>query len=213
VKKAAFTPLTWLMLSSAAALLLLGLLAVRMLAPRVNAAPALPATGLSADIVIPPRNTLAADFRLRDQNNQPVSISALRGKVVAITFLDSHCKQACPLEADQLARVQRALGHAAGMSLLVVSVAPATDTPESEKAFASEHGWSGDWHWLVGSPDRLAAVWKAYSIEVQPSRDDILHSSVLYLVDKSGYVRAGFATGLDSDRVTRDVRILLIQSG
>jgi len=211
VKTNPAAPLMWLMLSSAVALLLLGLLAVRVLTPRAAAA-ALPSTGLSADIVIPPKDRPAADFSLRDQDNQMVSISALRGKVLAVTFLDSHCKQACPLEADQLARVQRALGHGAAMSLLVVSVAPLTDTPQSEKAFASEHGWSGDWHWLVGSPGQLAAVWKAYSIEVQPSPDDILHSTVLYLVDKSGYVRAGFAAGLQPARVTRDVRILMAQS-
>jgi len=91
----------------------------------------------------------------------------------------------------------------------VVSVAPATDTPASERAFAATHRWSGDWHWLVGPPDQLASVWKAYSIAVQNAPDNVLHSSVLYLVDRDGYERAGWAAGLQPDLVTHDVRLLL----
>jgi cytochrome oxidase Cu insertion factor (SCO1/SenC/PrrC family) len=104
--------------------------------------------------------------------------------------------------------VQRTLGSTLRLSLLVVSVAPATDTPASERAFAAAHHWTGDWHWLMGSPDQLAAVWKAYSIGVQNAPDDILHSMVLYLVDRDGYERAGWAAGLDPDRLVRDVRLL-----
>ena len=130
---------------------------------------------------------------------------------MAITFLDSHCRQQCPLEADQLAQVQRLLGKNVPLSLLVVSVAPETDTVASEQAFAAAHGWNGDWHWVSGSADQLAPVWKAYSIAVQPSPEDILHSSILYLVDKGGYMRAGFAAGLEPSRVAQDVRILAAQ--
>ena len=163
-----------------------------------------------ADIVIPPKTNPAPDFDLHDQAGRPVSIAALRGRVLAITFLDSHCKQLCPLEADQLAEVQRLVGSLP-LSLLVVSVAPATDTPASESAFALEHHWTGDWRWAAGTSQQLAGVWSAYSIAVQPSRDDILHSSVLYLVDKQGYERAGFASGIDPTRVARDLRLLAVE--
>jgi cytochrome oxidase Cu insertion factor (SCO1/SenC/PrrC family) len=98
------------------------------------------------------------------------------------------------------------------MTLLVVSVAPATDTPDSERAFASLHHWTGDWHWLTGSGDQLAAVWKAYSIAVQNAPDNILHSSVVYLVDRQGYERAGWAAGLQPDLLTHDVRLLNAQA-
>lgn len=161
-----------------------------------------------ADIVIAPKSMVAPEFTLLDQSGRPISLAGLRGRVLAITFLDSHCKQLCPLEADQLGQVQRSLPGSVPVSLLVVSVAPATDTAESERSFAAEHHWSGDWHWLSGNQSQLAAVWKSYSVAVQPSPDDILHSAVLYLVDKKGYTRAGFASGLDPGRVARDLRLL-----
>lgn len=202
-------PITWLTFALLAAAVFVALLAQRALLGTRAAEPAVtPTPGIAADIVIPPGSMTAPDFSLRDQDGKAVSVSALRGHVLAITFLDSHCKQLCPLEAEQLAQAQRSLGSDANLSLLVVSVAPATDTPDSERAFAAAHHWSGDWHWLTGPPDQLASVWKAYSIAVQGTPDNILHSTVLYLVDKSGFQRAGWASGLQPDQLARDVRFL-----
>src|SRR6202158_5772893 len=188
-------PLTWLSLSALAAVLLLVLLLARVVAPQLAAtAGATPGpAGPPGALGLPPNSIPATDFTLSDQDGKPVSVSSLRGRVLAITFLDSHCKQLCPLEADQLAQAQKTLGTAAQLSLLVVSVAPTTDTPDSERAFAATHQWSGDWHWLQGTPDQLAAVWKAYSIAVEDTPDNVLHSTVLYLVDKNGFQRAGWA--------------------
>jgi cytochrome oxidase Cu insertion factor (SCO1/SenC/PrrC family) len=163
---------------------------------------------LAADIVVPANSMPAPELALRDQRSQPVAVSALRGRVVALTFLDSHCKQLCPIEADQLAQVQQTLGKSSPLSLVVVSVAPDTDTPDSARSFAATHGWAGDWHWLLGTEAQLAPVWHAYSIDVKPTTADILHSAVLYLIDKNGYVRAGFVSGLKPDVVARDVRLL-----
>lgn len=204
-------PLTWLSLSLAAALAAIGFAAwwlgtSHYTPSKVGGAANF--SGLRADIVIPSGAQAAPDFSLKDQNGQMVTVSGLKGKVVAITFLDSHCKQLCPIEADQLAQTQRALGTNSPMTLLVVSVAPATDTPDSEEKFAATHHWTGDWHWVSGTPDQLADVWKAYSIAVQNSPDDILHSSVVYLVDRNGYERAGWAAGLQPNVLTDDVRLL-----
>ena len=163
---------------------------------------------LAADIIVPANSMPAPELALRDQRSQPVAVSALRGRVVALTFLDSHCKQLCPIEADQLAQVQHTLGKSSPLSLVVVSVAPDTDTPDSARSFAATHGWAGDWHWLLGTEAQLAPVWHAYSIDVKPTTADILHSAVLYLIDKNGYVRAGFVSGLKPDVVARDVRLL-----
>jgi protein SCO1/2 len=202
-------PLTWLSLALLAAILLVALVAQRaLLGPRAAESALTPTPGFAADIVIPPGSMPAPDFSLRDQDGKAISVSALRGQVLAITFLDSHCQQLCPLEGEQLSQVQRSLGASSKLSLLVVSVAPVTDTPASARAFAAAHHWAGEWHWLMGTSDQLAAVWKAYSIAVQGTPDNILHSTVLYLVDKAGFQRAGWASGLQPDQLARDVRLL-----
>ncbi|HEX7525396.1 MAG TPA: hypothetical protein VF327_03765, partial [Gaiellaceae bacterium] len=45
----------------------------------------------------------APQFALRDQRGRVVSLSALRGRTVVLTFLDSLCRQACPVEGKLLA--------------------------------------------------------------------------------------------------------------
>jgi protein SCO1 len=189
-------------------LALAALLLIQLLSPHASSRTARAQPTLMADIVIPANSMPAPELGIRDQRGQPVSVRALRGRVVGITFLDSHCKQLCPIEADQLAQVQQTLGKQSPLSLVVVSVAPETDTPDSARTFAATHSWAGDWHWLLGTQAQLAPVWQAYSIDVKPATADILHSAVLYLMDKSGYTRAGFVSGLKPDVVARDVRIL-----
>ena len=60
-------------------------------------------------------NAPAVPFDLVDQHNQPVSLTSLRGKTVAITFLDPVCTSDCPLIAREFRQTDTMLG-AAGAS-------------------------------------------------------------------------------------------------
>src|SRR6202171_2678970 len=92
-------PLTWLSLSALAAIVFLVLLVAKGSPPlAATAGPTSAPSGLRADIVMPPNSMPTPDFTLSDQDGKPVSVAALRGRVLAITFLDSHCKQLCPLQ-------------------------------------------------------------------------------------------------------------------
>jgi protein SCO1/2 len=196
-------PLIWLLPAIVVAEIVL-LFAV----PRVlRHPPAQSAATLSADW-IPNSPVPAPDFQLADQNGRTMSLADLRGRVVALTFLNSHCTQYCPIIADQLGRIQHDLGPNTKMVLLVVSVAPAADTSASVRQFAVAHGWTGEWHWLMGSQDQLAQIWKAYDIGVQPLPSDIAHSIVLYLLDRRGYEQGAFAFGITPATLEKDVRLL-----
>ena len=46
-----------------------------------------------------PRGLRAPDFRLRDQDGQPIRMSDRRGKPVIVTFLYTTCRESCPLQA------------------------------------------------------------------------------------------------------------------
>lgn len=47
-------------------------------------------------------NGVAQDFQLTDQNGIMARLSNFRGRVVVLTFMDSLCKDVCPLTAAQL---------------------------------------------------------------------------------------------------------------
>src|SRR5258708_24328958 len=101
----------------------------------------------------------APAFALRDQEGRRVSLASFRGRPVVLTFLDSLCKSACPLEGRMLASAIRQVGGAGHPRLLVVSVDPAGDTPRSVGRALRKWGLPAVTVCLLGSRARLKAVW------------------------------------------------------
>jgi hypothetical protein len=57
-----------------------------------------------------PTIAAAPDFALISQDGAEVTLAALRGKVVALTFIYASCPDVCPMLTDKLARVQGRAG-------------------------------------------------------------------------------------------------------
>lgn len=133
----------------------------------------------------------APGFSLRDQAGQTVSLSALRGQVVLVTFMDPQCTNLCPIVGKELGLVESALPAAVRPVLLVVSVAPGR-TAADVSSFVSHVSWSPGWHWLLGNQSELQAVWARYHVAVVPSATDVGHDTVVYIVDPKGGLVAGY---------------------
>ena len=191
----------WLVALAAVAGTLIGVLLPRLL---ISPSPA----GLAGGLVMKAHSVPAPDFTLRDQRGAIISLADLRGRVIALTFLDTQCLDLCPLQASLLGSVQTDLGSNANFSVVVVSVRPEADTPSNIAKFASAHGLGGNFFWLNGSRPQLSAVWNSYGVGVQVANGALAHSSVIYLIDRSGYERVGFADVPDLASVESDVRIL-----
>jgi cytochrome oxidase Cu insertion factor (SCO1/SenC/PrrC family) len=174
--------------------------------PRLLAKPAAPAT-LSGGLIINP-SVPAPSFTLRDQQGAMVSPSALRGRVVALTFLDTQCLNLCPLQASLLGTVQSDLGSSAHFSVVIVSVHPEVDTPANIATFATAHGLKSGYYWLNGTKEQLTSVWNSYGVGVQVANGDLAHSSIIYLIDRNGAERIAFADVPDVAAVEGDVRFL-----
>jgi cytochrome oxidase Cu insertion factor (SCO1/SenC/PrrC family) len=179
---------------------------IGVLLPRLLVAPPVPI--LTGGVVMKAHSVPAPDFSLVDQRGATVSLSALRGNVLALTFLDTQCLNLCPLQASLLGTVQADLGSNSTFSVVVVSVKPEADTPSSIATFASAHGLGGHFYWLSGPRSQLSDVWNSYGVGVQVANGDLAHSSVIYLIDRSGFERVGFADVPDAAWVENDVRIL-----
>ncbi|HEY3727199.1 MAG TPA: SCO family protein [Solirubrobacteraceae bacterium] len=146
---------------------------------------------------------------LRDQSGRSFSLASLRGRTVVMEFFDSHCRQECPLAGRALAAAERLLPRARRPVLVVVSVNP-VDTPASARAAVRAWGLSrvAPWHWLMGTHARLAPVWAAYHIFVQPTKGDISHTEALYVIDRHGDERSGYLYPYLPGRVAHDLRVL-----
>lgn len=141
---------------------------------------------------------IAPDFRLSDQQGDPVSIARFRGRPVIVTFIDPLCRNLCPLEARILERAWGRLPAADRPAIVSVSVNQWGNARANLLQDVRKWGLRSDWHWAVGPGPALAKVWRAYQIGVQDvpktvagvTVHNIEHTEGSYFVDRSGHVRA-----------------------
>lgn len=160
----------------------------------------------------------APNFHLSDQNGHIVSLAAMKGKVVVLTFWYTRCPDMCPLSAGKVYQTLTSLGKQAGqVAVLAASVDPANDTPTSARQFGQVHQLASypNWHFLLGSQKRLEPVWKAYAISTDaaqgtsPQGQAISHMAIVYLIDQQGREQLMLPVNFTPPQLTRDIKQLL----
>jgi cytochrome oxidase Cu insertion factor (SCO1/SenC/PrrC family) len=158
----------------------------------------------------------APGFALRDQRGAPVSLAALRGRPVIVTFIDPLCRDYCPLEAQHLNDVVRALP--AGEKPAIVAVSVNIYGNARANLLLDERKWSlvPQWRWAIGAPSALSRVWSAYHVAVLASTKTVAgvtvhtigHTEAAYVIDARGFQRALFLWPYSAAGVVRTLRAL-----
>ena len=157
-----------------------------------------------------PADARAPDFRLRDEQGEQVSMRALRGQPVVVTFLYSHCQDTCPITAQTIRGALDDLGH--DVPALAISVDPPNDTPASARKFLAEQRANGRIRFVLGSPGQLRPIWNGYG--VTPQRITQEHLAHITLVDARGFQRVGYPIAeATPERLAHDLRLLERESG
>jgi len=136
----------------------------------------------------------APGFRLVDQAGRPVSLSDLRGRTVALTFLDPVCTSDCPLIAQEFRGANALLGADSSRVVFVAVVAnPIYRATALTNAFDRQEGLEHmrNWLFLTGPLTDLEHVWGRYGVEadVLPAGAMVAHSELAYLIDDRGHTR------------------------
>jgi cytochrome oxidase Cu insertion factor (SCO1/SenC/PrrC family) len=165
------------------------------------------------DVAWPAGARPAPGFALQDQDGRPVTVGALRGRAVLLTFIDPLCRNFCPLEAKVLNAIVGSLPAAKRPAIIAVSVNRWGDARPN--LVQDERRWRlvPEWRWAIGSPAALAAVWRAYRIGVQATSrtiagvtvHEISHTEATYLIDHTGHERALFLWPFDAAAVEHAV--------
>ena len=161
-----------------------------------------------AGSIMPP-GVRAPDFSLRDQDGEPISMAALRGRPVIVTFLYTTCEETCPAEAQQVKLALDRVGEP--VPALAIAVKPEDDTPANAQRFLHKQGMVGRMDFVLGSRRELEPVWKGFF--VQPQLPDSEHQARTVIVDARGRQRVGFPVDhLTPEALAKDVRTLLEES-
>lgn len=152
-----------------------------------------------------PKGVPAPDFRLRNQDGEPVSMRALRGEPVVVTFLYTTCEDSCPLQAQTIRGALDQLGH--DVPALAVAVDPPRDTPDRARAFLSEQRALGRIDFVLGSRAELRPLWDGFFIRPQSVTEE--HQARFTLVDAKGFQRVGYpGDQATPERLAHDLRLL-----
>jgi protein SCO1 len=135
------------------------------------------------------------NFEFIDQNNRPVSLKNVEGKIHVANFFFSSCGSICPAMMGHLAKVKEVFKNDSTVVLLSFSVTPWIDSPDKLKKYSQENGFeAANWHLLTGSKKEIydlarQSYFAEEEIGFSKDSSDFLHTEHLILVDKKLQIR------------------------
>jgi len=125
--------------------------------------PAAEMTKVSLSGQVPKMNI--PDIEVLDQNGRKIHFytDLVKGQTVVINFIFTTCTTICPPLGATFARVQKELGDKVGrdVRLILISVDPATDTPERLKAWGAKFHAGERWTFVTGDKPQVDELLRA----------------------------------------------------
>jgi protein SCO1/2 len=151
-------------------------------------------------------------FALEDGDGKTVSDQTLRGRPFLVYFGYTHCPDVCPTELARISDILAKMGDKA-IPALFITVDPERDTPKVMQDYVSS--FDARIIGLSGSPQAIEAAEKAFRVyarkgQAQAGGDYSMdHSSVVYLMDKSGAFVEAFNAERPPEEAAKDLERLL----
>jgi protein SCO1/2 len=154
------------------------------------------------------------EFRLTDDDGQPVSAERYRGKLVLLYFGYTHCPDVCPTTLASLGNALGRLGpDASQVKVLFVTVDPTRDTAAVLKRYMSYFG--PQFIGLRGDDEALRPLIRRYRVAYHRDEPDqngnyaVEHSSIVFVFDAQGRARLLARDSDPPEAVAQDLRRLI----
>src|SRR5262245_29333818 len=135
------------------------------------------------------------NFSLTDQRKRTVSLTELRGMVVALNFVYTSCAlpNFCLRLANNFGVLQQRFEERLGKDLVLLTVTfdPVHDTPEVLAKYAEQ--WNTNpsaWHFLTGTEKDVQRVCRMFGVQAFPNEGLMDHSLHTVLIDRQGRLAA-----------------------
>ena len=135
------------------------------------------------------------DFTLIDQSRANVRLSALKGKVVAITFIYTRCPlpNFCFRTSNNFGVLHRRFAERMGKDLVLLTITfdPEHDQPETLSDYA--RAWTKDatgWHFLTGPSADVKSLCREFGVNSWQDEGLLTHSLHTVIIDRRGRIAA-----------------------
>jgi len=135
------------------------------------------------------------DFTLIDQSRANVRLSALKGKVVAITFIYTRCPlpNFCFRTSNNFRVLHRRFAERMGKDLVLLTITfdPEHDQPETLSDYA--RAWTKDatgWHFLTGPSADVKSLCREFGVNSWQDEGLLTHSLHTVIIDRRGRIAA-----------------------
>jgi len=162
----------------------------------------------------PPKGITVPDIALRSYRGPLVRTRDLRGKVVAVTFLDTACRDKCPIITAVIGAGMRRLAPAerARVDAIAITVLPPIDTPPHVRKFLRQRHALGALDWLIGPLPELRKAWKRFAVlSALETGKANAHSADVRIFDSGGIWVSTLHVGVDLTpaSLAHDIRVAL----
>jgi protein SCO1/2 len=126
-------------------------------------------------------------FQLIDQTGRVFDHARLAGKVTILAFVFAHCRAICPGLLHDVREAVR-LSPGEGVRLMLVTLDPARDTPDSLSRIAQDWRLGSDEWLLSGAPEEVERLQGAlgFPSQADPASGDIVHPPLVLVLDENG---------------------------
>jgi len=172
----------------AAIVLVLGITATFVIIEAQNSRSDLPVLG-----VVP-------DFKLTASTGLDFGSKEMKGNICVVDFFFTSCEGPCPIMADQMSTLYKALAGSGKIQFISISVDPDRDRLQVLQEYARRQNVTDD-RWVFLRGDKTEIKWLSEDV-FKLAADDLpaTHSTKFVLVDDQGQIR-GYYSGTDQTSI------------
>ena len=124
------------------------------------------------------------------QNNDTITLSALKGKVLVVVMIYTSCKAACPRLVADMRNIEEQMPESKldNLNFVLVSIDPESDTPTRLNAFAKDNLMTAPhWTFLQGTTTSVQEFANVLAVKYkQISPIDFSHSNIISVFNTAG---------------------------
>jgi protein SCO1 len=155
----------------------------------------------TADALPPSASLFSYPWTWLDEKGEAVTFAHWRGQPLVVSAMFTTCQATCPRTLVKLRKVyDRFRQEGLSAQFLVVSLDPATDTPEVLRRFKTSSSLPDDWRLLTGDVNQTRDLRDLLGIHAIDDGPHLMHDGRIVIFDRQGIATRSFGGwGLDEE--------------